>query len=337
MAKVVLHIGTHKTATTTIQDMFAHNAKLLAAHGLIYPRIGRATGHHGLVMDWNKLPKIYELSGGSLANLHQIAQTHGDGDHTVFLSSEEFSRGAEAARVDFAAVRDALERFDEIEIVCVLREQWQFVQSIYLEVSKTSIPLRPPVFVETVLRDDMVEGLWTDYNLIYDHLLTAFQPSQITLLDYDTCRRAEGGILGKLLGHLGIGLDPAQLELVNDGRSNASPKPLPAWAANVIAEPRVAPGWLIEATEGAFEAQFGQKTRSYLWTREEFRSLRDYALEKNTRLSDRVSKGQGTASKAFAPYVTNQHEDDIYREDLRADFWLRTNRWSFGTVLKMLA
>ena len=44
MARIVLHIGTHKTATTTIQNVFHRNATLLAQHGIVYPRLGTATG-----------------------------------------------------------------------------------------------------------------------------------------------------------------------------------------------------------------------------------------------------------------------------------------------------
>jgi len=274
MAKIVLHIGTHKTASTTIQDTFARNAPLLAQHGLIYPKLGRTPGHHGLVTDWNRLPAIYDLPDGSLASLRQIARDHAGGTDTVLLSSEEFSRGAEQARVDFGAVREALKGFAEIEVVCVLREQWQFIQSIYLEVSKHRIPQRPPLFVETVLKDDMVEGLWTNYNLLYDYLLQSFAPGEIRFLDYDTLQRAPGGILGGLLAHLGTALDPAALDPVNGGRSNPSPEPLPAWAANVVTEPQVAPGWLIKATTGAFKVQFGAAARSCMWTRDEYRTLR---------------------------------------------------------------
>ncbi|MFZ1467758.1 MAG: hypothetical protein WAT09_02155 [Paracoccaceae bacterium] len=329
MSKVVLHIGTHKTATTTIQDVFARNAKLLAEHGLIYPKLGRAAGHHGLVMDWSVyLPKIYGLPGGSLASLRRIAADHAAGSHTVFLSSEEFSRGTDTLQVDFSAVREALSGFDDIEVVCVLREQWQFVQSIYLEVSKIRVPPRPPLFVETVLKDDLIEGLWTDYNLLYDLLLKSFPPEAITFLDFDDCRASEGGILGRMLAYLGVDLAPAALELVNEGRSNASPLPLPAFAANLVAEPKVAPAWLVEATTGAFQVQFGQKARSQLWTREEYRVLRDYAQDRNGRLSDRLLPYQ----PGFAVHATNQREGDIYREDLRADFWVRSNRWLFGAT-----
>ena len=328
MAKVVLHIGTHKTATTTIQDMFAHNAALLARHGLIYPKLGRTTGHHGLAMDWNRLPAIYELPGSSLDNLRRIAQAHAGSPHTVFLSSEEFSRGDAKARVDFTALRGALQAFDEIEVICVLREQWQFIQSIYLEISKFRVPLRPPQLVETVLKDDMIEGLWTDYALLLDHLRVSFAPSEITFFDYDQLRRTPGGIIGGLLAHLRVPLDPAALVTVNGGRSNISPGPLSTWAANVVAEPKLAPAWLIEATTGAFGAQFGDQAQGCLWTRDEFRSLQDYARSRNDRLAAALAPQQ----PGFAVSQSAPGEPAVYREDMQAGFWLRSNRWTFATI-----
>lgn len=328
MSKVILHIGTHKTATTTLQDMFARNADLLAQHGVIYPRLGRTAGHHGLVMDWNQLPKIYELPDGSLANLRRIAEDHAAGDATVFLSSEEFSRGRKGARVDFTAVRSALAGFDQIEVICVLREQWQFLQSIYLEVSKSRIPPRPPQFVAAVLQDDMAEGLWSDYNRLYDHLLASFAPEEITFFDYAACCRAEGGILGHFLAYLGVPLTVDALEKVNDGHSNASPPALPTWAANIVSEPHIAPAWLIDATTGAFGAQFGDKAKGVLWTRDEITMFQSYAAERNGRLAGRLAAVQPD----FALQASAPGPGDIHREDLRADFWMRSNRWTFASI-----
>ncbi|MCF8516707.1 MAG: hypothetical protein K9G72_20450 [Rhodobacteraceae bacterium] len=330
MARVVLHIGTHKTATTTIQDMFAQNAELLAEHGIIYPFMGRATGHHGLVMDWNHaLPPVYAYPDGALGTLRHIAEAYAGGDQTVFLSSEEFSRGRPDAQPDFTAIREALSGFDRIEVVCVLREQWQFIQSIYLEVSKSRLPARPPQVMDSALVGDMVEGLWTDYNLLYDHLLGSFASTEITFLDFDQCRQAPGGIIGTMLRHLGVALDPASLTLVNEGRSNASPGALPTWAANIIAEPGVAPRWLIEAVTGAFEVQFGAGAPSRIWTRDECSTLAGYAVRCNARLSERLS----TFQPGFAVSRTDiTAKSGIFREDIPPEFWVRANRWVFAAA-----
>lgn len=328
MSRVVLHIGTHKTATTTIQDMFSHNAALLAEHGIIYPRLRPAAGHHGLVTDWNRtLPSVYAWSAGSLGTLQQIAAKYGSRDKTVFLSSEEFSRGTPQNRPDFTQIRQVLADFDEIAVVCTLREQWQFVQSIYLEVSKSRHPERPPQLLEAVLATNMVDGLWTDYNLLYDRLLEDFAPEEITFLDFDTARKAPGGVIGAMLAYLGTDLAAEALESVHGGLSNASPLPLPSWAANIIADPYVAPHWLLKATTGAFEAQFGPEVRSHIWTREEYSMLQDYARRCNDRLSDRRAPWQPDfAISSYPATAVESRSTHIFREDISAEYWTRCSR-----------
>ena len=335
MSRVILHIGTHKTATTTIQDMFAHNAPLLAQHGLIYPRLGRMTGHHGLVTDWvQSLPRVYAYPSGSVAMLRHIAARHADTDETVFLSSEEFSRGDPTAQPDFAAIREALGGFARIEVLCVLREQWQFIQSVYLEVSKICQPRRPPEFLDSVLAHDMVEGLWTDYNRLLDHVSQNFAPEEITLLDFDQCRKAPGGVIGAVLGHAGVALSPDALEAVNDGRSNPSPQAVPSWAANLVAAPHAAPPWLITATTGAFETQFGKGTRNCLWTREEFQRLSAYADDRNRRLSERRKPYQPD----FAITRTDLSDGQtIFRDSLQTDYWVRASRWIYEASRRSMA
>lgn len=326
MAKVVIHIGTHKTATTTIQDTFSHNAKLLRQHGVIYPRLSRFTGHHGLVSDWGRLPKVYDLPGGSKAAMRQIAKDHGEGDHTVFLSSEEFSRGGDGQQVDFAELRRELAGFDQFEVICVLRPQWQFIQSVYLELAKTHTPPPPPNLVSEALTSGLVQGLWTDYNLLYDHLLQAFAPEEITLLDFETCRRHSGGVVGMMLEQLKCPLAMGQLDLVNGGVSNASPLSLPTWAASLISTPQPAPQWLIDCTTGAFQVEFGEKAKPCLFSRPEYNRLTAQFTPANARLAERRAPYQpGFAITELVP-----DSSYVFREAVAVSYWLRCNRWIFA-------
>lgn len=325
MARVVLHIGTHKTATTTIQDMFAHNAALLRQHGVIYPRLSRVAGHHGLVMEWNRLPEIYAVPNGSIETLKQLCKDYAHVPGTLLLSSEEFSRGKPGARVDFRAVRELLSGFEGISVVCVLREQWQFMQSIYLQASKERQPPKPSTMVQSVLKQDMTDGLWTDYNLLYDHLLEAFAPEEIAFLDFDTCRRHPDGIVGAMLDHLGCGLSAASLQVVHGGLSNVSPLSLPTWAACSISEPDRAPAWLIESTTGAFRAEHGEEATPCLWTRGEFAQLTSYSRQRNDRLSERVKAVQPD----FRITQSEPGKTVIFRDGLSASFWTRCCRWMY--------
>jgi hypothetical protein len=266
--------------------------------------------------------------------LHRLGEQHGAGEATVLLSSEEFSRGDAAARVDFAEVRSILgAHFDRVEVVCVLRDQWQFLQSVYLEVSKTRLPGRPGEFVWPAINRGMIEGLWADYTLLYDHLCKGFAPDEITLVDFDTARRHEGGIVGCLLSLTGADLPPDALEAVNEGVSNRSPQSLPTWAANIIAEPRIAPRWLIDCTTGAFQVEYGADARPCLFTRAEFRRLAEHFGPLNQRLAARVAAAQPD----FA--ITHNAPDArfVFREDINQTFWLRSSRWVFHGAARSLA
>jgi hypothetical protein len=320
VSKVILHIGTHKTATTTIQDMFWTNADLLAEQGVIYPRLPNYTGHHGMVVNWPGMPKFYALEQGSLEALRAVAEAHADSDRTVFLSSEEFSRSNPLSSL--SEVREALSGFDEIEVICVLRTQWQFLQSIYLEVSKSRVPPRPPEFVLPVIESGICEGLWIDYNRLLDALEQVFAPGEIRLYDFDQCRKAEGGILGVMLRHLGLDIAPDQMEVVNEGVSNVSPLSLASWSANILSEPRVAKRELIEQATEALKAEFGAGVKPCLFTREEFRALKEHFDASNDRLAER----RAAVQPGFALSEASRDGLSLFRNELPSAYWVRMCR-----------
>lgn len=322
MSKVILHIGTHKTATTTIQDTFCKNAPLLAEHGIIYPRLNKVTGHHGLVFDWGTLPEVYRLKQGSREAFREIARAHAKGDATVFLSSEEFSRADPRGAVDFTEVRKLLAPFDEVEVICVLRPQWEFIQSVYLELSKKLLPPRPPVFVQAAIKTGMVAGLWADYNGLLDQLEKAFEPGEITFLDFRATRAAPGGIVGALLSHMGASLGADALEEVNGGASNVSPMSLASWGANLMTEPRVAPAWLVERVTQVIRNEFGEKVKPCLFTRDEFQKLQAHFEERNKVLQTR----RAAVQPDFALSPTTAEGLTLFRNEVPHSFWMSVCR-----------
>ncbi|PYE82165.1 hypothetical protein [Pseudoroseicyclus aestuarii] len=311
MSKVVLHIGTHKTATTTIQDTFWNNAELLAEQGVIYPRMGRVTGHHGLVCDWNPhLPPVYRLDAGSRGSFAALAEAYADKDVTVLLSSEELSRADPKAAVDFAEIRRLLSAFDEIEVLCVLRPQWEFLQSSYLEVSKRGAPPRPPQLVDPVIERGSFFGLYVDYTMLLDRLERVFAPEEITFADFAALRAEPDGILGWMLRHLGCDLPASALEAINGGSSNVSPMPLAGWAANLMAEPKAAPPWLIDTAERVIRRQHGEAVRTCLFSRAEFDRLAAHFDARNALLAERRAAVQPDFAVAAAdPSRITLHRD----------------------------
>lgn len=321
MARLVLHIGTHKTATTTLQNTFAANRALLAREGLIYPDLGRVAGHHGLVMEWLSLPQVYALPGGAAAAWERIAGLSGR-PGVVFLSSEEFSRGLPLPRVDFATLRARLAAFGQVTVLCTLRDQLSYLQSIYLEVSKKHVPPPWPAFLAQALATGFGAGLFLDFAALDGFLQTAFAPQEIAYLDFTTVRRSPGGILGAALQAAGCDLPVASLKPVDGGAANVSPDPLAAWAANQIAAPHPVPEGLLALTTAALREDLAPDVRTTLYTRAEEARLLQHFAPLNARFAESLADRQPGFRITMAPPPARR----MFREDVGPGFWLRVAR-----------
>ena len=110
----ILHIGSEKTGTTSIQRLFATNRQGLSAQGVLYPVTGATPwGHHGIaahVCDPSADITLASIDAPTdLADaLHQEAQDAGC--PTVVISSELLGSRLRTAD-DVARVRDLIEQF----------------------------------------------------------------------------------------------------------------------------------------------------------------------------------------------------------------------------------
>lgn len=314
MARVVIHVGTHKTGTTALQDAFAANRDMLARHGVIYPRIGRHTGHHGLLTDWINLPSAYLSPDGGIDGLTALARAWQARDVTLFLSSEEFSRGGGiGGQVDMAALRGIFQGWESIQILCLLRSQWQFLQSVYLEIARGRVPPPPPAMVETALATGMVDGLWCDYTRLVAHLGTGFGPEEIRLISFDRAALGPDGVIGAVLDRLGLDLPTEDRRRIVAHRANRSPDPLSTWAAFGIAAGQMPSEALRIAARTAWDLEFGPERRGCLFTRREIDALRLRFVPTNQRLACSLPwRAPGS--------------DTVFRDDIGAEFWARLAR-----------
>lgn len=314
MARLILHVGTHKTATTRIQNLFRRNRALLARHGVIYPQIGRWRTHHPLVGLWNA--RLLPQRGfDPRAAWTDLVARQARGSQTVLLSSEEFSR-ISPGRVDMAELAALTAPFEEVQILCSLRNQAWFLQSVYLEILK-----RNPIpdwddFLATALRTHLADGLSLQYGRLYSHLLTGFAPGQIRLISYDAALHEEDGIVGTVLRALGLPLRLADLAPIAAYRSNISAPPLAAHLAAGLSRP--APPWpaAIRQVQRRIEAQFGPGRRSTLLSRAE-----------QARITETFAKSNIDLARRVAPYQPDFHLPapataaiTLWRDDLPPDF-----------------
>lgn len=326
MSRIVIHIGTHKTATTHVQDTFHKNRALLKQHGVIVPYIGRARGQHGLASAWIRLPLHYKLRNPIRA-WEKLARTYAGRPYTVFVSSEELSR-QHPNRVDMQQLRELVSGFDEVQILCTLRNQASFLQSVYQEISKGRNPAAVGPFLQRALQTHMVDGLALDYGALYSHILTGFAPENIHFLSYEAAVAGEGGIIGAFLRILAVPLAADQLRRFSDRNSNVSDDPLATFAANMTAAPRVAPRDLVNVVRRTLEQTLDQGTDakrppSTLYGRAELKQIADCFAPLNAAFCERLAPCQ--PGFRIAPML-NGRTELTYRGALSEDFWVNLCR-----------
>jgi hypothetical protein len=280
---------------------------------LIYSRLPyRHTGHHGLIAQEVGLGAAYHLRGGGASALQKLALTYADQDVTLFLSSEELSRAEPARSVNFRRIRDIFRDFDRVTVLCFLRPQWRFLQSIYLEISKNRPPPRPPALVAEALETGLCQGLYLDYCAFMRRLELDFEAHEILCVDYEAISKA--GDLNAALQALEL---DGLLHLLGPPRCvNPSPRPLPQWAANLLAEPYPARERHVSAT-----AQILPENGCLL-TRDEIAQLKQHFAHSNARLV----ACRRVVQPDFQLTDPDPRAGCVFREDIQIEHWLAIAR-----------
>ena len=126
--RLVIHAGTHKTATTAFQGVCFENRELLATWGVIYPF---ARQHSELA---------HQLQRGELNNLRcllDLIRTNFDDDTTLLLSGEDFENVLVDDEMAITLENEVAKRgFAPVEWYFVFRNQVDYFHSIYAQLCK---------------------------------------------------------------------------------------------------------------------------------------------------------------------------------------------------------
>jgi len=149
--KLLIHVGTQKTATTSIQQFCVLNRKLLESCGYLYPK----NSIHPFLFNF----LAEQLARGEqerVARYLQKIRAQGQREkcHTVIISAESFyamsfyflypqerSRASEYWQIEarlIEALHQACAGYDEIKIACYLRPQDDFAAALYNQLVKNS-------------------------------------------------------------------------------------------------------------------------------------------------------------------------------------------------------
>lgn len=183
--RLVLHIGTHKTGTTSIQSFLRDRSAELLAAGVCYPPTDREP--------WPNLPKHCSVFSAAMRGdekqaeqerqwlLHQGRQ---DGVHTLVVSEEGLSE-PHPHLVEF--FRPLAARF-EVTVICFLRRPDLFVESLYNQF------VREPARREGRSITGFARAKPVRERLRYATILKRWQslPARVIALDFEAAARGGG-------------------------------------------------------------------------------------------------------------------------------------------------
>lgn len=162
--RLIIHAGTHKTATTTVQKIFANETELLKNYKIFYPNFEGQMQHSFLaqLMQHDAYKNVQEV----LSTAFQKANS--SGCDRVVLSGENFENflvDHSLAEVFTSIAVDI--GFVDFEYVFVQREPHAYLNSIYAEMSKHNCVINYVDFAETILRSGFASVLARGYNYFF--------------------------------------------------------------------------------------------------------------------------------------------------------------------------
>jgi len=211
MKTLYLHIGTHKTGSTTLQTFLTHNKRTLEAKGIFYPTNG------SYFSGCSQKPLALAILPAGPGNLQNnagppveryIREIRQDIQRTscdkILLSAEHFSHSI--TREDVLAIRDLFSPLiSRFKVIVYLRRQDKRIESGYNQMVKTGrVSCVFEEYVEKVLSD-------ANSHLFYDRLLSLFSDifgkTNLMVRPFEKSQLNPKGIISDFLGLLGIDSD----------------------------------------------------------------------------------------------------------------------------------
>lgn len=211
MKKLYVHIGCHKTGTTSIQHNLAQNAEALAKYGLTFFYDNCYSGEQ-LLPDLHSWLNFVEAPGKVVPQglyvreldklADRLARIQGD----VIVSSENFSFFFEPAPI--GALQAALSPiFGQIRIICYLRRQDRHAISHHQEGSKFFRAPEGDLFGHSTYAlppFDPRHRLYLDYHRRLSMWAQAFGADNMVVKVFDRKQFPEGDVVADFFSLLGI-------------------------------------------------------------------------------------------------------------------------------------
>jgi len=204
--KIYVHIGTHKTGSTSIQNFLSSHTGPLLRENILFPSAGRhLLGHHHIAWELREDERLGGL-GGYLQNL--LDELQGSSSETAVISSEDFEYMSRYP-LQLRGFMDALRAVGyEPVLVAFFRERNAYLRSLATALANHGVK-NTMEWYENALREHdaiLVKKGWRfDFNRArFASMWTELTGAELIALDYDLCT-ADGGVVPAFLETLGAG------------------------------------------------------------------------------------------------------------------------------------
>lgn len=195
----ILHIGTHKTGTTSLQAMFAHNRQALADAGAYFPPVGMTeerAGQHKIAWDL--------MAGDFNGHVKDLTVALGVSPLPVaIVSSEDLSLLHPDANTFDKLVRTIERCGYQTKVVVYLRAQAPYAESMYAERIKHEDIKPVREYVDEILRTGTFHPRASipvafEYSKFLDRISLAIGDDNIAVRPYP-CAGGDSGIYADFL------------------------------------------------------------------------------------------------------------------------------------------
>jgi hypothetical protein len=189
---VLIHAGSHKTGTTSLQDLFTSHRTALRERGILYPFTGVLPNGTGIDSQTNIAWELmahnsFDPAVGTLDEL--IAEAASSGCEKVLLSSEEFARLFDKPARLFR-LRASFEDAGFVpRIGLVFRDMAECADTLFVTLLAYGLELDHEEFIHRAAEEGKVtikgNSYCFDRGVITQAFVDVFGESAVTCIDYD--------------------------------------------------------------------------------------------------------------------------------------------------------
>lgn len=189
--KVILHIGPHKTGTTSIQAFLYRNSAALRKYGFFYPQTQEdGQNHHDLVCGLRD-PSTFLSTTKRIQEL--LKESESSGCHTVILSSEMFAE--HEVPIHFLK---SIFIGRAVVVLAYIRRPDDHISASYAQL------LREPECRRTQTIDEHPAPYDSSYQSVFPKWFPHFAPGEMVIAPFDPTQWFHGNLIADFCEMIGL-------------------------------------------------------------------------------------------------------------------------------------